>query len=99
MRHKGGIFSSLTLKRAIALAACAVLLYYAVGGAYLHQHKIGDETPCHICHTLQTPTLAASPQALLSAPLFIAWNLPPAENVAPTAVFSPQYAGRAPPSL
>ena len=98
MRHTVGTISYATFKRAIALAGCAVLLYYAAGGAYLHQHKIGDETPCHICHTLQTPTLSASSQALLSAPLFVAWYSPLTERSAPRAVFSPQQAGRAPPS-
>jgi hypothetical protein len=99
MQSERVIFGKLTVRRAIALAACVVLFYYAAGGAFLHKHKTGDETPCHLCQSLQTPTLTASAQALLSTPCFIAWYASQPVNLSAGKLFSLHRAGRAPPSI
>ena len=97
MHKQGTIRSFLTLKRVAALAACLVLLYFGAGGAYLHHHKAGSETPCHVCQSLHAPGIGPSAQALLSAPTTIGWYSDVAVYAAPGDPFSFHRAGRAPP--
>lgn len=98
MRKQGAIRSFLTLKRVAALAACLVLLYFGAGGAYLHHHKAGSETPCHVCQSLHAPGIGPSTHGLLSAPTAIGWYADVAAHAAPSEPFSFHRASRAPPT-
>jgi hypothetical protein len=99
MGSKRGILGPLTLKRTAAVAACVLLLCFAVGGSLFHQHKNGNEATCQICQSLHAPTVAASVVALLSTPTFIAWGSPKAPEAPASNPFSHHRAGRAPPSI
>ncbi len=77
-----GIFAKMNARRALALLAGVALLYFAAGGAYLHDHKDGrGDTPCHVCQALHLPALVAASVPTVSVPEFFSW-----------------YAGRAPPA-
>jgi hypothetical protein len=85
------------LRRAVALAACAVLLYFAAGGSLLHEHTGGPENPCHICQSLHMPALAAASLSLVATPELIArYSLLP-RRTPPSDSFSVHHASRAPP--
>ena len=62
-----------TIRRALALFACAALLFFAAGGALLHQHTNGPDAACHICQALHLPALAAAPLDLVSEPEPVTW--------------------------
>jgi hypothetical protein len=94
--------SFLTLDRdrfgkGVALLACAALLYFACGGAFLHEHTSGPETPCHICQALHMPALAAAHVDLALTPSPITRFHSIAQPFAPTATFSRHRPSRAPP--
>jgi hypothetical protein len=84
-------------RRAMALTACAALLYFAAGGAYLHQHKGGNDTACHICQALHMPALAPAGAAAIAIPEFVSWYFTQPVYAAPCEAFSFHHAGRAPP--
>jgi hypothetical protein len=84
--------------RALALLACAALLYFAGGGSFLHEHTKGPDTACHICQALHMPTLAAAPLDLVSTPEIISWYFSLPQHAAPSDSFVLHRAGRAPPS-
>ena len=98
MKRIKNILGGVTLRRVAALAACAVILYFVAGGAYLHQHKTGDETPCHVCQSLHAPALTASAEGLLSAPRLTTRHWDSQVVAAPSKAFSLDRAGRAPPT-
>jgi hypothetical protein len=85
-------------QRTLAILACLALLYLAAGGAFLHQHTSGPETPCHVCQALHAPVLAAARLDLIPEVQQIAWHATPTEHVAPSNSFSLHRASRAPPS-
>jgi len=85
------------LRRAVALAACAVLLYFAAGGSLFHQHTGGPENACHVCQSLHTPALAAASLSLVATPDFIARYSSLPQHSAPSDSFSFHHASRAPP--
>ena len=98
MRLRRTIFGRTLASRALAILACAVLLYFAAGGSLLHQHTGGPETACHICQSLHMPVLAAAALDLVAAPELIARYTSLPQHAAPSNTFSLHRASRAPPS-
>jgi len=94
----GRIFRRKRVHRAVAVLACAVLLYFAVGGSLLHQHRNGSETACHICQSLHMPVLAAAALDLVATPELITRYSSLPQHAAPANSFSLHRASRAPPS-
>jgi hypothetical protein len=91
-------FGRLTAQRALAILACAALLYFAAGGSFLHQHTKGPDAACHVCQALHLPTLAAAPLDLVNTPELVAWYSSLPQHAAPSDSFALHRAGRAPPS-
>ena len=92
------IFGRVTVRRALALLACAALLFFAAGGSLFHEHKNGPDTACHICQALHMPTLEAARLDLASMPQLITWYSSLPQDAAPSDTFSLHRAGRAPPT-
>jgi hypothetical protein len=95
MGTKGGL---VTIHRALALFACAALLFFAAGGALLHQHTNGPDAACHICQTLHLPALAAAPLDLVSEPEPVTWYSSLPHHAGTCDSFALHHAGRAPPA-
>lgn len=85
-------------RRAIALLACAALLYFAFGVSLFHQHPNGPDTACHICQVLHMPALAAARLTLSSAPVVVTWYSSLPQHTAPSNSFGLHRASRAPPT-
>ena len=85
-------------RRAIALVACAGLLFLASGGAGLHQHSGGPDNACHICQALHMPALTAARLSLSSTPVILAWYSSVPKHTAPSDSFALHRASRAPPT-
>jgi hypothetical protein len=98
MQLRRAIFGRTSVRRAVAVLACAVLLYFAAGGSLLHQHTNGPETACHICQSLHAPVLAAEAFNLVAVPELIARYSSLPQHAAPSNSFSLDRASRAPPS-
>jgi hypothetical protein len=98
MNPGGTIFGSKAARRALALLACAALLYFATGGALFHQHTNGPDPACHICQALHMPALATARLDLVSALQIVTWYSSLPQHVAPSDSFSLHRAGRAPPT-
>jgi hypothetical protein len=92
------ILGRTSVRRAMAVLACAVLLYFAAGGSLFHQHTHGPETACHICQSLHAPVLAAAALDLVVVPELIARYSSLPQHAAPSNSFSLDRASRAPPS-
>jgi len=92
------IFERTTAQRALAILACAALLYFAAGGSFLHEHAKGPDTACHVCQALHLPTLAPAPLDLVSTPELVTWFASLPLQAAPSDSFVLHRAGRAPPS-
>lgn len=90
----GGAFS----RRAVALLACALVLYFAVGATLPHQHAQGPDSACHVCQALHMPALAAARLDLSSAPEFVTWYSSRPQHIAPSDSFFLHRASRAPPA-
>jgi hypothetical protein len=86
------------LRRAGAAFVCLALLYLAGGGSFLHQHKAGPETVCHVCQSLHAPALTASLSGIASAPQISAWLVSRSVFTPALDEFSVLRSGRAPPS-
>ena len=89
---------SITGRRALAILGCLVLLYFAGGGGFIHQHTGGSDTPCHVCQSLHVPTLAPAPLDLIHEARQVAWHAVLPENVSTLDSFATHRASRAPPS-
>jgi hypothetical protein len=98
MDPQEGIFGRTIAHRAMALLACAALLYFAAGGSLFHRHTNGPDTACHICQALHLPALAAARLDLVSTPQVITWYSSLPQHAAPSNSFSLHRAGRAPPT-
>jgi len=98
MQLRRAIFGRTSVRRAAAVLACAVLLYFASGGSLLHQHSHGPENACHICQSLHAPVLAAAAFDLVAVPELIARHSSLPQHAAPSNSFSLDRASRAPPS-
>ena len=92
------MFRQTTVRRGIALLACAALLYFAAGGSFLHEHAKGPDTTCHVCQALHMPTLAAARLDLVRTPEMVTWYFLLPQHSAPSDSFTLHRAGRAPPS-
>jgi hypothetical protein len=98
MYTPGTIFGGTRGCRALALLACAALLFFAAGGALFHQHTSGPDTVCHICQALHMPALAAARLDLAGTTPIVARYASLPQHVAPSDSFSLHRAGRAPPT-
>jgi len=85
-------------RRAMALLACAILLYFAAGGTIFHQHTGGPDTACHVCQALHMPALAAAALDLVAAPELITSFLALPQHATPSDPFARQLASRGPPT-
>ena len=85
-------------RRALAVLACAALLYFAAGGAFLHQHSHGPDNVCHICQSLHVPALVAAGLNPVATPEIVGWHTSLPKHASPSDSFSLEHAGRAPPS-
>jgi hypothetical protein len=94
----GRILAPKTARRALALLACSVLLYFAAGGSLFHHHTNGPENACHVCQSLHAPVLAPAALDLVAAPELIARFSSLPQQAAPSNSFSLHRASRAPPS-
>jgi hypothetical protein len=90
-------FAKRHLQPVLALLACAALLYFACGGALLHTHTGGSETPCHVCQALHMPALASARLAIAATPVAISWLPSLPLHAAPIDSFSLHRPSRAPP--
>ena len=97
MHPQEAIFGRTVARRALALVACAALLYFAAGGSLFHEHTNGPDTACHICQALHMPALAAARLDLVSTPEIVTWYASLPQHAAPSDSFSLHRAGRAPP--
>ena len=97
MRPEEAIFGQTMARRALALLACAALLYFAAGGSLFHQHTNGPDTACHICQALHMPALAAARLDFISTPEIVSRYSSLPQHAAPSDSFSLHRAGRAPP--
>jgi len=84
--------------RALAVLGCAVLLFFAAGGTFLHHHQGGPNTVCHVCQALHMPALAAASLDLASTPGPITWYSSLPLHIAPEDSFALHRASRAPPT-
>jgi hypothetical protein len=98
MNTQGSMPGETITRRALALLACAALLFFAAGGSLLHQHTNGSENACHVCQALHMPALAAARLDLVSAPQVVSRYSWLPQRVAPSNFFSLHRAGRAPPT-
>src|ERR1700730_10640837 len=92
------IFGRTFGRRALALLACAALLYFAAGGSLFQEYTKGPDPPCHICQALHMPALAAARLDLISTPQIVTWYSSLPQHAAPSDSFSLHRAGRAPPT-
>jgi hypothetical protein len=93
------IFGGTIARRAVALLACVALLYFAAGGALVHQHTSGPDAACHLCQVLHMPALAATRVDLASTPQTVTLFSSLPQHVAPSDCLSLHRAGRAPPAV
>jgi hypothetical protein len=99
MHPQEAIFGRRVVRRALALLACAALVYFAAGGSLFHQHTNGSENACHICQALHMPALAAARLDFDSTPQIITLYSSLPQHAAPSDSFSLHRAGRAPPTV
>ena len=92
------IFGRSTAQGALAILACAALLYFAAGGSFLHEHAKSPDTACHVCQALHLPTLAAAPLDLVNTPELVTWYSSLPLHADPSDSFALHRAGRAPPT-
>jgi hypothetical protein len=98
MTSQGTISRGTIAHRALAVLGCAVLLFFAAGGTFLHQHQGGPDTVCHVCQALHMPALAAASLDLVTAQRPITWHSSILLHVAPEDSFALHRASRAPPT-
>jgi len=92
------MFRRTFVHRGLALLACAALLYFALGGSFLHEHTKGPDAACHICQALHMPTLVAARLDLATAPEIVTRYFSLPQHASPSDSFALHRAGRAPPS-
>jgi hypothetical protein len=98
MNTQGNLSRGTIAHRALAVLGCAVLLFFAAGGTFLHHHQGGPETVCHVCQALHMPALAAASLDLVTAPGPSTWYSSLLLHVAPEDSFALHRASRAPPT-
>src|SRR5260370_40058984 len=98
MYPREAVFGRTVGRRALALLACAALIYFAAGGSLFHEHTNGADTACHICQALHLPALPAARLHLVIAAQSVTWYSSLPQHAAPSNSFSLHRAGRAPPT-
>jgi hypothetical protein len=95
----GAQLGKMTARRALALLASLALLYFAAGGAFLHEHKAGgNDTPCHVCQALHLPALSLAATPTADIPEFQSRLISHVAAASPSEGLSLDRAGRAPPA-
>lgn len=84
-------------RRALAVLACAALLYFVVGDGLFHQHTGGTDAACPVCQLLHLPMLVPGALNLVATPQLITQYSPLPRQVAPSDPSFLRYASRAPP--
>ena len=93
-----GIFGGKHVRRALAVLACAALVYFAAGGVVLHHHSASQGEACHICQALHMPVLAAATFDPVAVPEFVTWYSALGQHSVPLDSFDLHRASRAPPA-
>jgi hypothetical protein len=89
---------SATLQRIGAALLCLMLVYFAGGGRFLHEHKSAPDTVCHVCQSLHTPALTVAFSGIAIAPQLAGWHDSRPVITAALDEVSLLRSGRAPPS-
>ena len=97
MKKQRAIFVCGDRRAAFAVLACAALLFFAAGGALLHEHSHGPDATCHVCQALHMPALAAARLNLSTVLERVAWYSSRPQHLALCEPFSLDRASRAPP--
>jgi hypothetical protein len=104
MRSQGLIFErrashrSATLQRICAALLCLMLLYFAGGGRFLHEHNGAPDTVCHVCQSLHVPALTIAFSGIAAAPQLAGWHDSRSVITAALDEVSLLRSGRAPPT-
>ncbi len=96
MNSRKTIFDRMSMRRLLAVLACAALLFFAAG-SLIHQHTNGPDTACHICQAFHMPALATVRVEFARTPELVSWYSSLPQHVAPRNSFALHRAGRAPP--
>lgn len=99
MTWRETILGGLSARRTLAVLAGVALLYFATGGAFLHQHTHGPDNVCHVCQALHMPALVAARLNSLAVSEVVTRYISLPQHASPSESFSLQHAGRAPPSV
>src|ERR1700741_1846990 len=99
MLRLGLKLESWSWRRRLALLGCIALLYFASGGALLHQHSGPPDTACSVCHSVHVPVLAAAVLELFPQEQQVTWHPCIPQSPTPLDAFSLHRPSRAPPSL
>jgi hypothetical protein len=86
------------LRRIGAALLCLMLLYFAGGGRFLHDHSGAPDTVCHVCQSLHAPVLTVTFSGIASAPQITGWHDSRPVFAAALDEVSLLRSGRAPPS-
>jgi len=86
------------LRRIGAALLCLMLLYFAGGGRFLHDHHGAPDTVCHVCQSLHVPVLTVTFSGIASAPQITGWHDSRPVFAAALDEVSLLRSGRAPPS-
>jgi hypothetical protein len=98
MNTQGNLSRGTIAHRALAVLGCAVLLFFAAGGTFLHHHQGGPETVCHVCQALHMPALAAASFDLITTQGPSTCYSSILQHAAPEDSFALHRASRAPPT-
>jgi hypothetical protein len=74
MMTLGKSTKSMRLRQVGAALLCLVLLYFAGGDSFLHQHNGAPDTVCHVCQSLHAPALTVTFSGIASAPQITGWH-------------------------
>jgi hypothetical protein len=88
-----------SLRRALAVLACAALLYFVTGAIFLHEHTSGDETVCPVCQALHMPALAVTPVDLTYVVQQAVWDAVVSQPAIALESLTLHPAPRAPPTV
>jgi hypothetical protein len=75
-----------------------MLLYFAGGGRFLHEHNCAPDTVCHVCQSLHAPAPTIAFSAIAAAPQLAGWHDSRPVITAALDEVSLLRSGRAPPT-
>jgi len=90
--------AGLRLRRIGAAFLCLMLVYFAGGGRFLHDHNGARDTVCHVCQSLHAPALTVAFSGIAIAPQLAGWHDSRPVITAALDEVSLLRSGRAPPS-